>query len=154
VRRNDPPAFRETYPQLTLSTRDCPRVHRALEFERDAAVVASESNDVQAPNRPRQVHGGAALAKSRDLVDAVRFSVSPKRMARGEAQNICVKVSASLVIRAASYRGYSACSSATVSGSLICMAQKMFKNTFRKCSQMLRKVSSQVKHVWESPRSP
>ena len=70
---HDSPAFAKPHPHLALPATNQLTVNRPLEFQCDAAEVASERNDVKPPNRSTQVYWRAPFAESGDLIDAVQI---------------------------------------------------------------------------------
>jgi hypothetical protein len=133
---HDTPTFRHANPQLALTPADGTSFALALKLQSDAADVRAEGNHIQPADRTRQVRGRSAFTENRDFLDAVQIFSDAEALACGEDQNIRVRVSALLLTSAASYCGYRAVSSATVSGLLICIIIA------------LKKVCPAEAHVW------
>ena len=142
--RNNAPAFGKAHPHLTLSSRDRAPIHGAFEFERDAAEVAPESDDIESPNRPREVHGRASFAKGFDLFDAVKiFRHAEAHRMRRSPEHSHQRL------------GIVSDQSSFVAGIEACE----FGDNFRVVDshgrdKRFKESSRRQEHAWESPHSP
>jgi len=73
MRGNDSPALGKTHPDLALPARNRFSIHRALEFQRDAAEITAECDDVEPPNCAREICGRTAFAEGLNLLDSVQI---------------------------------------------------------------------------------
>src|SRR5271165_1008619 len=73
MRGDDAPTLGESHPYLALPPGNYFFVYCALEFQRDAAEIAAERDDVEAFYGARQIRRRAALAEGFDLIDAVQI---------------------------------------------------------------------------------